>query len=180
MVRGASAAWSRDCGISFMPWKHFVKDASADQVPYRADGDADIRVLKYKYSHLNYITAVFSPSLKHNGDTDSQGGIADYPQSDRKAITMAWPSSSIFAHELGHYLNLPHVADDPWPETRDNDPYNLMFPGDFGDEIVRNFAPVQCAEAKRYILGFSHLRELCRPDASDPELSKSNCPDLVL
>jgi hypothetical protein len=176
MVREASKIWEKNCGISFVPVKHFERDAAADGVEIRANDDDKIRVLRYKYAHVNYITTVFVDDLRHSSGGDDVGGIAAYPSGDRQAVTMAVPSRNIFAHELGHYFSLPHVADDGWDETRANDPFNLMFPGDFGDSVERVFAPVQCAQARRYLLGFEHLRALCRPDAQDPELSKTNCP----
>jgi hypothetical protein len=175
-VRLASEIWEKACGISFVPVRHFERDAEADGVAYRAQHDTELRDLRYKYAHINYVTVVFTTLLQHKPGDDYIGGNASYPRWDRTAVLMSQAKAQIFAHEMGHYLNLPHVADDGWDETRENDPFNLMFPGDFPENVERNLQPVQCAEAKRYLLGFAHLRELCRPDAADPELSKTNCP----
>jgi hypothetical protein len=172
MVQEASDYWESHCGLSFKHVAHFERDAAKDGMPTAAETNGDVRALAYRYSHLNYISAVFTGNINAFSDEDrTVGGLSVYPWGDRRAILMVGPYDGIFAHELGHYFSLGHVEDNGW---------NLMFPADLVSQMKYVLTPDQCADAKRYALGYAHHRELCRPDAADLELSKGNCPQIEL
>lgn len=172
MIQGSSDFWKAKCGISFKHVGHFERNADEDGAPTSAVGNGDIRDLQYRYSHVNYISAVFTKEIEFDiqSDDSTVGGLAIYPWAlDRRAILMVGPYEGIFSHELGHFMGLEHIK---------TNAYNLMFPADVVNHDKHVLEADQCAEAKRYLLSYSHLRNLCRPSARDPELSKTNCPKI--
>lgn len=143
-VQNISSLWAQ-CNIQFYLENYQAADPSTSGLPYQPESMDDLTNVRSAFPSSNELTVVTTGQWTGDLGAQAPNAWTEMPPVGPFGVVMEASVSTIYnliAHELGHYMNLVHVADE----------YNVMNPTIYANSL--NLTADQCSEARATAISF--------------------------